>query len=149
MVCSEVCSAVLRSQPHHDRVVRSARLLLQDNDANDKAVDSLTNFETVKYFTNEDYELQRYRASVALFQKHMFSTSVRAHSTTPRLRHVADPVPVSHHSSWLLLVSPAVVVVHPQRLPAADCARVSRTRTAHRGGAGTCCAWGRARVLCA
>ena len=50
----------------------------QDNDAHDKAVDSLTNFETVKYFTNEDYELRRYRESVALYQKHMFSTSVCA-----------------------------------------------------------------------
>lgn len=54
-----------------------ARMNKQDNDANDKAVDSLTNFETVKYFTNEEYELQRYRKSVALFQKHMFNTTVR------------------------------------------------------------------------
>ena len=53
----------------------------QDNDAHDKAVDSLTNFETVKYFTNEDYELRRYRESVALYQKHMFSTSVCARCT--------------------------------------------------------------------
>ncbi|CAK4084538.1 unnamed protein product [Aphanomyces euteiches] len=30
-----------------------------DNDANEKAVDSLTNFETVKYFSSEQYEVDR------------------------------------------------------------------------------------------
>jgi len=32
----------------------------KDNDANNKAVDSLLNFETVKYFCNEEHEAQRY-----------------------------------------------------------------------------------------
>jgi len=31
-----------------------------DSDASSKAVDGLLNYETVKYFNNEDYELQRY-----------------------------------------------------------------------------------------
>jgi ATP-binding cassette subfamily B protein len=29
-------------------------------DANQKAIDSLLNYETVKYFGNEEYEAQRY-----------------------------------------------------------------------------------------
>lgn len=45
-----------------------------DNKASEKAVDSLTNFETVKYFCTEDYELQRYMASITLFQLSQLST---------------------------------------------------------------------------
>jgi ABC-type transport system involved in Fe-S cluster assembly fused permease/ATPase subunit len=33
-----------------------------ENKANDEAVDSLLNFETVKYFNNEEHEIRRYRA---------------------------------------------------------------------------------------
>eukprot|EP01090_Pellita_catalonica_P019968 TRINITY_DN6946_c0_g1_i1.p1 TRINITY_DN6946_c0_g1~~TRINITY_DN6946_c0_g1_i1.p1 ORF type:complete len:615 (+),score=92.86 TRINITY_DN6946_c0_g1_i1:35-1879(+) len=36
----------------------------QDNDANNKATDSLINFETVKYFGNEEHEARRYEASL-------------------------------------------------------------------------------------
>jgi len=32
-----------------------------DSEANSKAIDGLINYETVKYFTNEDYELNRYQ----------------------------------------------------------------------------------------
>jgi len=32
----------------------------KDNESTNKAVDSLINFETVKYFCNEDHEAQRY-----------------------------------------------------------------------------------------
>ncbi|MCH1491953.1 MAG: ABC transporter ATP-binding protein/permease [Luminiphilus sp.] len=35
-----------------------------DSDSNTRAVDSLMNYETVKYFTNEDFEAQRYDASL-------------------------------------------------------------------------------------
>lgn len=38
--------------------VREANLM--DNQANSRAIDSLLNFETVKYFGNEDYESNRY-----------------------------------------------------------------------------------------
>jgi ATP-binding cassette, subfamily B, heavy metal transporter len=43
-----------------------------DNDMHDKASDSLVNFETVKCFTNEEYETQSYIASVKQFQKKNF-----------------------------------------------------------------------------
>lgn len=40
-----------------------------DNAANAKAVDSLLNFETVKYFGNETHEANRYDASLANYEK--------------------------------------------------------------------------------
>ena len=40
-----------------------------DTDASTKAVDSLLNFETVKYFGNEDMEARRFDASMASYEK--------------------------------------------------------------------------------
>jgi ATP-binding cassette, subfamily B, heavy metal transporter len=40
-----------------------------DTDANTKAVDSLLNFETVKYFNNETHETRRYGVSMERFSK--------------------------------------------------------------------------------
>ena len=37
----------------------------RNSEANTKAVDSLLNFETVKYFANEEHEAQRYDAALA------------------------------------------------------------------------------------
>ncbi|RHY81829.1 hypothetical protein DYB31_016758, partial [Aphanomyces astaci] len=45
-----------------------------DNDANEKAVDSLTNFETVKYFNAEKYETERYMASIDRYQQSTYLT---------------------------------------------------------------------------
>jgi ATP-binding cassette, subfamily B, heavy metal transporter len=39
-----------------------------DNDANTKAIDSLLNFETVKYFGNEEHEASRFDASMKLYE---------------------------------------------------------------------------------
>jgi ATP-binding cassette subfamily B protein len=39
-----------------------------DTDANTKAIDSLLNFETVKYFGNEDLEARRFDASMARYE---------------------------------------------------------------------------------
>ena len=41
----------------------------QDTTANGRAIDSLINFETVKYFTSEDHEAIRYDKSLRLFEK--------------------------------------------------------------------------------
>ena len=35
-----------------------------DSDSNTRAVDSLINYETVKYFNNEEFESQRYDESL-------------------------------------------------------------------------------------
>ena len=40
-----------------------------DNDASSKALDSLLNFETVKYFGNEPHEAARYDAALARYEK--------------------------------------------------------------------------------
>ncbi|HUF45539.1 MAG TPA: ABC transporter ATP-binding protein/permease, partial [Aestuariivirgaceae bacterium] len=39
-----------------------------DTDANTKAIDSLLNFETVKYFGNEEHEARRFEASIARYE---------------------------------------------------------------------------------
>ena len=45
-----------------------------DNDANTKAIDSLLNFETVKYFGNEDMESRRFDAAMARYEKAAIKT---------------------------------------------------------------------------
>jgi len=40
-----------------------------DSKANTKAIDSLLNYETVKYFNNEDYEASRYDTTLAAWEK--------------------------------------------------------------------------------
>ncbi|MDA3859221.1 MAG: ABC transporter ATP-binding protein/permease, partial [Roseovarius sp.] len=47
----------------------------QDTDANQKAVDSLLNFETVKYFGAEDREAMRYDAAMAGYERAALQTS--------------------------------------------------------------------------
>lgn len=45
-----------------------------DNEYHDKATDSVINYETVKYFTNEAFEIERYSHSIRKFQKYSVST---------------------------------------------------------------------------
>ncbi len=47
----------------------------QDTDANQKAIDSLLNFETVKYFGAEDREAQRYDGAMRLYEAAALKTS--------------------------------------------------------------------------
>lgn len=47
-----------------------------DNDAGTKAVDSLLNFETVKYFGNEKHEADRYDGAMAKYEKAAIKTWV-------------------------------------------------------------------------
>jgi ATP-binding cassette subfamily B protein len=41
----------------------------RNTEANSKAVDAMLNFETVKYFANEEYEAQRYDASLRAYER--------------------------------------------------------------------------------
>lgn len=50
-----------------------------DNDYHDKATDSLINYETVKYFTAEKFELERYLDSIVEFQKYFKCTLATLH----------------------------------------------------------------------
>ncbi len=45
-----------------------------DNEYHDKATDCLTNFETVKYFTNEAFEVGTFKQAIKKYQKHSVST---------------------------------------------------------------------------
>ncbi len=47
----------------------------QDTDANQKAIDSLLNFETVKYFGAEGWEAERYDAAMAKYEKASIRTN--------------------------------------------------------------------------
>lgn len=49
----------------HRRALNAA-----ENDSNDKAVDSFLNYETVKYFTAEKHEVDRYRKALANYGAH-------------------------------------------------------------------------------
>lgn len=47
-----------------------------DNEFHDKATDSIINYETVKYFTAESFEISRFKESVVKFQKFNASTAI-------------------------------------------------------------------------
>nr|QNH67873.1 ATP-binding cassette transporter subfamily B member 7 [Brachionus rotundiformis] len=46
-----------------------------ENEAGNKAIDSLINYETVKYFNNDDYEVKRYQESLVKYQQSAIKTS--------------------------------------------------------------------------
>lgn len=48
-----------------------------DSEANTKAVDSLLNYETVKYFNNEGHELRRFDSALARYER----AAVKSHTT--------------------------------------------------------------------
>ena len=47
-----------------------------DNDFHEKATDSIINFETVKYFTMEKFEVTRFKSAVSNYQQYMVSTQL-------------------------------------------------------------------------
>jgi ATP-binding cassette subfamily B protein len=47
----------------------------QDTDANQKAIDSLLNYETVKYFSAEEREAKRYDGAIKLYEKAALTTA--------------------------------------------------------------------------
>jgi len=53
----------------------------RDSEANTKAVDSLLNYETVKYFANEEHEAQRYDRSLQAYER----AAVRSETTLAML----------------------------------------------------------------
>jgi ABC-type transport system involved in Fe-S cluster assembly fused permease/ATPase subunit len=57
------------------RVAIRKRMNERDTDANQKAIDSLLNFETVKYFGSERREAERYDESMAGYEKEALATN--------------------------------------------------------------------------
>lgn len=51
------------------RVKFRKEMMQKDTEANTKAVDSLLNFETVKYFTNEDHERRRFDSALEGYER--------------------------------------------------------------------------------
>ena len=47
-----------------------------ENEAGNKAIDSLINYETVKYFDNTDYEVKRYQDSLKKYEASAIKTSI-------------------------------------------------------------------------
>ena len=56
------------------RIQHMRRMNELDSKANTRAVDSLLNYETVKYFTNEDFEAHRYDKEMASWEKEALKT---------------------------------------------------------------------------
>ena len=53
---------------------------LKENDQRTKGLDSLLNAETVKYFSMEDWETERYKNSIELYQVISdFSSGLKTH----------------------------------------------------------------------
>ena len=50
------------------RIRLRRQMNLADNDANTKVVDSLLNYETVKYFNNEDHEARRFDSALQIYE---------------------------------------------------------------------------------
>ncbi|HJD62682.1 MAG TPA: ABC transporter ATP-binding protein/permease [Rickettsia endosymbiont of Degeeriella rufa] len=46
-----------------------------DNTANNRAIDSLLNFETVKYFSNEEYEASKFNEALQIYEKSATKTT--------------------------------------------------------------------------
>ena len=57
-----------------------------DTEANTKAIDSLLNFETVKYFGNEELEARRFDISMARYEQAAIKTFPRSACSTPGRR---------------------------------------------------------------
>lgn len=71
-----------------------------DSEANTKAIDSLLNFETVKYFGNEEHEAQRYDTSMRRYEK----AAVKS-LTTLALLNVGQGVVIASGLTILLVMS--------------------------------------------
>ncbi|KKJ75726.1 metal ABC transporter permease [Kiloniella litopenaei] len=76
-----------------------------DNDANTKAVDSLLNFETVKYFGNEEHEAKRYDRGLAAYEQ----AAIRSRTSLSSLNIVQSGV-ISLGASLMMIMSAYGVV---------------------------------------
>jgi ABC-type multidrug transport system fused ATPase/permease subunit len=71
IVCYAQATFILTQSRKNARKASNA----SNNEYLEKAADSFTNFETVKYFTNERYEVQNYMSSVIKYEKNVTMTN--------------------------------------------------------------------------
>jgi ATP-binding cassette subfamily B protein len=76
-----------------------------DSKANNQAIDSLLNYETVKYFNNEDYELQRYDKTLSSWE-----TSAVKNQTSLSLLNIGQGVIIAVGLTSLMLLAGQGVV---------------------------------------
>ena len=84
-----------------------------DSKANNQAIDSLINYETVKYFNNEDYELKRYDKTLSLWE-----TSAIKNQTSLSLLNIGQGIIIAVGLTSLMLLAAQGVV--EQRLTIGD-----------------------------
>jgi ATP-binding cassette subfamily B protein len=84
-----------------------------DSKANNQAIDSLLNYETVKYFNNEDYELQRYDKTLSSWE-----TSAIRNQTSLSLLNIGQGIIIAIGLTSLMLLAAQGVV--EQRLTIGD-----------------------------
>tara|TARA_B110000263_G_C15312296_1_gene514409 strand:- start:2624 stop:4444 length:1821 start_codon:yes stop_codon:yes gene_type:complete len=77
-----------------------------DNEANTKAIDSLLNFETVKYFGNEKHEAERYDTSLIRYER----AAVKS-LTTLSLLNVGQGIIIAFGLTTLLILSASRVSI--------------------------------------
>jgi ABC-type transport system involved in Fe-S cluster assembly fused permease/ATPase subunit len=79
-----------------------------DSEANTQAVDSLLNYETVKYFGNEQYELQRYNNSL----KHWESEAVNSQTSLSALNFGQSVIIAAGVTVIMIMAAQGVVAGH-------------------------------------
>ena len=60
----------------HYYIIHREQSNKHDNEFHDKATDSIINYETVKYFTGEEFEIDRFKGSVIQYQRFNSSTQL-------------------------------------------------------------------------
>jgi ATP-binding cassette subfamily B protein len=81
------------------------RMNESDSSANTKAIDSLLNHETVKYFTNEEHEAQRYDKALAVYERAAVQTV-----TSLSALNVGQAAIVSAGVAGIMLMSAGAIV---------------------------------------
>ena len=76
-----------------------------DSKANTKAIDSLINYETVKYFSNEEFESQRYDDNMAVWEK----AAIQSQSSLSLLNMVQGAIVTVGITLLLFLASDGIV----------------------------------------
>jgi len=76
-----------------------------DSSANTKAIDSLLNYETVKYFTNEEHEARRYDKALAKYEKAAVKTV-----TSLSLLNIGQAFIVATGVTFIMLMSAGAIV---------------------------------------
>ena len=86
-----------------------------DNKYHDLATDSLVNFETVKYFANEEYEIGRFQDTVQQYQKHNIATQASL-----AVLNSAQQLDIQATALIALMISASSILHHTTRLDGVD-----------------------------